>query len=89
MATASRAAYGAWVTDQQNDRFRAANGSRVIIDGSAIVAVWVDFKGKNDNLGRFPTYRQAQLKCLVGEIRHNIISTNTFCACGWESFSKP
>ena len=39
MATASREAYGAWVTDGQNDRFRAANGSRVNIDGSATVAV--------------------------------------------------
>ena len=28
MATASRATYGAWVTGAQNDRFRAANGSK-------------------------------------------------------------
>ena len=85
MATASRAAYSAWVTDQQNDRFRAANGSPVTIDGFATVAVWVEFKGKNDNLGKFPIYRQAKLKCLVGGISHNIISTNTLCACGWNS----
>ena len=34
MATASRASYGAWVVDSQNDRFRAANDSKVNIDGS-------------------------------------------------------
>ena len=34
MATASRATYGAWVVNSQNDRFGAANGSRVNIDGS-------------------------------------------------------
>ena len=66
------------------DRFRAANGSRVNIDGSTTVSVWVGFKKKNDNLGRFPVYRQAKLKGLVGGISHNIISTNTLCDCGWE-----
>ena len=65
MAIASRAAYGAWVTEQQNDRFRAANGSRVTIDGSATVAVRVEFKSKIGNLGMYPIYRQAKLKCLV------------------------
>ena len=84
MATASRETYGAWVTEVQNDRFRAANGSPVNIDGSATVSVWVEFKGKNDNLGRFPIYRRAKLKCLVGGISHNIISTNILCGCGWE-----
>ena len=84
MATASRATYGAWVVNSQNDRFRAANGSKVNIDGSTTVSVWVGFKKKNDNLGRFPVYRQAKLKCLVGGISHNIISTNTLCDCGWE-----
>ena len=74
MATASRATYGAW--NSQNDRFRAANGSKVNIDGSTTVSVWVGFKKKNDNLGRFPVYRQAKLKCLVGGISHNIISTH-------------
>eukprot|EP00435_Cladocopium_sp_Y103_P025396 s1103_g6.t1 len=89
MATASRATYGAWVTNVQTDRFRAVNGSRVSIDGSADVSVWVGFKKKNDNLGRFPIYRQAELKCLVGGISHNIISTNTLCECGWEFNQNP
>ena len=73
MATASRATYGSWVTNSQNDRFRAANGSKVNTDGSTTVSVWVGFKKKNDNLGRFPIYRQAKLKCLVGGIGQNII----------------
>eukprot|EP00435_Cladocopium_sp_Y103_P024700 s2809_g6.t1 len=89
MATASRATYGAWVTNVQTDRFRAANGSRVSIDGSADVSVWVGFKKKTDNLGRFPIYCQAKLKCLVGGISHNIISTNTLCECGWEFNQNP
>jgi hypothetical protein len=70
MATASRDTYGARNT--QNDRIRAANGSKVNIDGSTTVSVWVGFKKKNDNLGRFPVYHQAKLKCLVGGISHNI-----------------
>ena len=85
MATASRATYGAWVTNSQNDRFRAANGSKVNTDGSTIVSVSVGFKKKNDNLG----YRQAKLKCLVGGISQNIISTNTHCECGWEFNQNP
>ena len=89
MATASRASYGAWVVNSQSDRFRAANGSRVNIDGSTTVSFWVGFKKQNDNLGRFPVYRQAKLKCLVGGISHNIISTNTLCECGWEFNQNP
>ena len=76
-------AYCAGVTDEQNDRLQAANGSRVNTDGSATVAVWVEFKGTNDNIGRFPIYHQVKLKCPEGEISHNIISTNTLCAYGW------
>ena len=89
MATASRETYGAWVVNSQSDRFRAANGSKVNIDGSTTVSVWVGFKKKNDNLGRFPVYRQAKLKCLVGGISHNIISTNTLCECGWKFNQNP
>ena len=89
MATASRATYVAWVVNSQNDRFRAANASKVNIDGSTTVSVWVGFKKKNENLGRFPVYRQAKLKCLVGGISHNIISTNTLCECGWEFNQNP
>ena len=89
MATSSRVTYGAWVVNSQSDRFRAANGSKVNIDGSTTVSVWVGFKKKNDNLGRFPVYRQAKLKCLVGGISHNIISTNTLCECGWEFNQNP
>ena len=59
------------------------------IDGSASVSVWVGFKKKSDHLGRTPIYRQAKLKCLVGGISHNIISTNTLCECGWEFNQNP
>ena len=89
MATASRATHGAWVVNSQSDRFRSANGSKVNIDGSTTLSVWVGFKRNNDNLERFPVYRQAQLKCLVGGISHNIISTNTLCECGWEFNQNP
>eukprot|EP00435_Cladocopium_sp_Y103_P004448 s6917_g1.t1 len=67
MATASQNAYGAWVNKVGCDRFRAANGSRVDIDGSACVNVWIGFSDVGDSLGRYPYYEQAQLKCLVGE----------------------
>jgi hypothetical protein len=89
MATASHATYGAWVVNSQNDRFRAANGSKVNIDGSTTVSVWVGFKKKNDNLGRFPIYRQAKLKCLVGGIGQNIIFLDDICnfgGCSWVKF---
>ena len=40
-------------------------------------------------MGKTPIYHQAKLKCLVGGISHNIISTNTLCECGWEFNQNP
>ena len=79
MATASRHVYGACVQDAVLDRFRAANGSRVNIEGTSNITVWIGFEGNGE-----PVYKQASLKCLVGGISHNIISTTTLCECGWE-----
>ena len=31
-----------------------------------------------------PDYKSAKLKCLVGGISHNIMSTTTLCECGWD-----
>ena len=69
MATASRHVYGACVQDAVLDRFRAANGSRVNIEGTSNITVWIGFEGNGE-----PVYKQASLKCLVGGISHNIIS---------------
>ena len=74
MATASRHVYGACVQDAVLDCFRAANGSRVNIEGTSNITVWIGFERNGE-----PVYKQASLKCLVGGISHNIISTTTLC----------
>ena len=58
-----------WVADMKHEQFRAANRSKVDIDGTA----------HNHCLGRFfalvgtkigyPDYKSAKLKCLVGGIK--------------------
>lgn len=62
--------------DQDENRFRAADGSRVEISGCAHVPVWVGFDDGN--------HCQANLRCLVGNISRNILSTTALCSYGWE-----
>ena len=88
MATSSVNAYGAWVADMKHEQFRAANGSKVDIDGTATITVWVGFHTGRDK-DWVPDYKSAKLKCLVGGISHNIMSTTTLCECGWEFNQGP
>ena len=88
MATSSVNAYGAWVADMKHEQFRAANGSKVDIDGTATITVWVGFRTGRDK-DWIPDYKSAKLKCLVGGISHNIMSTTTLCECGWEFNQGP
>ena len=62
--------YGACVQDAVLDRFRAANGSRVNIEGTSNITVWIGLERNGERV-----YKQASLKCLVGGISHNVIST--------------
>ena len=88
MATSSVNAYGAWVADMKHEQFRAANGSKVDIDGTATITVWVGFRTGRDK-GWVPDYKSAKLKCLVGGISYNIMFTTTLCECGWEFNQGP
>lgn len=78
MSKAHASAYSITLTpvSQEENRFRAANGSKVDISGSAHVPVWITFADGGSS--------QANLRCLVGNISHNILSTTTLCSCGWE-----
>ena len=44
------------------------------IEGTSNITVWIGFERNGE-----PVYKQASLKCLVGGISHNIISTTTLC----------
>ena len=67
MATSSVNAYGAWVADMKHGQFRAANGSKVDIDGTATITVWVGFHTGRDK-DWVPDYKSAKLKCSAGGI---------------------
>ena len=64
-----------------DDQFKAANGTPVRMSGRTEVDVQVLMQHpRNGTAG----YRHATLKAMVGNIQHNIISTNTLCKSGWE-----
>jgi len=88
MATSSVNAYGAWVADMKHGQFRAANGSKVDIDGTATITVWVGFHTGRDK-DWVPDNKSAKLKCSAGGIISNIKSTTTLCECGWEFNQGP
>ena len=58
------------------------------IDGTATITVWVGFRTGRDK-DWVLDYKSAKLKCLVGGISHNIMSTTTLCECGWEFNQGP
>ena len=81
------------------DRYRAANGSAVRMKGTVELFVWMllhqpktapdhenpkigptleEFRNGSQN-----SWKRAKLKCLVGDIRHNIISATLLCKSGW------
>ena len=64
-----------------DDQFKAANGTPVRMSGRTEVDVQVLMQHpRNGTSG----YRHATLKAMVGNIQHNMISTNTLCKSGWE-----
>ena len=65
----------------QGDQFKAANGTAVKMSGKAEVGVRVVMV---DEWGTKRSHRNAQLKAMVGDIQHNIISTTSLCKAGWE-----
>ena len=65
----------------QGDKFKAANGTAVNMSGKAEVGVKVVMV---DEWGNHRSQRNAQLKAMIGDIQHNIISTTSLCKVGWE-----
>ena len=61
------------------DQFKAANGTAVNMSGRAEVGVKVVMV---DEWGNQRSQRNAQLKAMVGDIQHNIISTTSLCKAG-------
>ena len=79
-------AYAAeWSGDDTGlDRFSAANGSSVSMHGKANVSVFMCLWDRAKDVD---IWKKARLSTLVGETRHNILSTTTLCKLGW-SFSQ-
>ena len=79
-------AYGVNVPSSCMDqsKYRAANGSPVEITGQAEFSVWMFLRSEQQD-----EWKKAQLKCLVGNIRHNIISTTLLCKSGWYFKQEP
>ena len=67
--------------NHHGDQFKAANGTAVNMSGKAEVGVKVVMV---DEWGTQRSQRNAQLKAMVGDIQHNIISTTSLCKAGWE-----
>ena len=63
------------------DQFKAANGTAVNMKGKAEVGVKIVMV---DEWGTQRSQRSAQLKAMIGDIQHNIISTTSLCKAGWE-----
>ena len=79
--------YGGKLQQQRDgNRFRAANGSAVNMLGETEVVALVSMISEEN--GRREE-RRACVKTLVGEIRHNILSTTTLCKLGWEFSQNP
>ena len=65
----------------QGDKFKAANGTAVNMSGKAEFGVKVVMVNE---WGTERSHRNAQLKAMIGDIQHNIISTTSLCKAGWE-----
>ena len=68
------------LTQMDDSQYRAANGSPVVMSGVTEISVWVllSSDGSKNN------WKKARLRSLVGNIRHNILSTSILCQSGWE-----
>ena len=68
------------------DVFKAANGSNVDMLGETQVVAKVRMSSWEDGGS---VDKKAQIRALVGNVRHNILSTTTLCRMGWEFFQGP
>ena len=69
------------IADVEDAKFSAANGSSVKMHGKAEVSVFMNLwhdDGRKEN-----SWKKAKLVALVGETRHNILSTTTLSKTGW------
>ena len=70
-----------WCGDPEElDRFSAANGQSVNMLGKASVSVFLCLWDRSKDVD---VWKKARLSTLVGETRHNILSTTTLCKSGW------
>ena len=63
------------------DRFRAANGSKVVMRGVANIVL--GFSTLNPRTGK-SSWKTATLQAMVGNTNHNIVSTTALCGSGWQ-----
>lgn len=63
------------------DRFRAANGSKVAMEGVANIVL--GFSMLNTKTGK-SSWKTATLQAMVGNTNHNILSTTALCRSGWQ-----
>ena len=63
------------------DRFRAANGSKVMMKGVANIVL--GFSMLDSKTGK-SSWKTATLQAMVGNTNHNILSTTALCRSGWQ-----
>ena len=63
------------------DRFRAANGSKVVMKGVADLTL--GFSMVDSKTGK-SSWKTATLHAMVGNTNHNILSTTALCRSGWQ-----
>ena len=84
----SEAVFGRFGSSMQSspdcDRFRAANGSKVVMKGVADITLNVVMF---DEKKQCTLVKKASMKAMIGNTNHNIISTTSLCQSGW-SFSQ-
>ena len=68
------------------DVFKAANGSNVDMLGETQVVAKVRMSSWEHGSS---VDKKAQIRALVGNVRHNILSTTTLCRMGWEFYQGP
>ena len=69
------------IQSQDVDRFRAANGSKVVMKGIANIVL--GFSMLNPQTGK-SSWKTATLQAMVGNTNHNILSTTALCRSGWQ-----
>ena len=67
------------------DSFRAANGSRVSMSGQADLDMYLLLA---DSCGN-QKWKQAHMKVMVGQIRHNVLSVTALAHSGWQFCQGP